>query len=56
MELQSSLATTIAELEENLKSLRERTSFQGGEREEEGERGSVSVLQMPPIIVPVSYM
>ena len=51
MELRSSLETTIAELEENLKLLREKTSFQGGG---EGEREGAPVLRIPPVIVPVS--
>ncbi len=53
MELRSSLETTIAELEGNLKSLREKTSFQGGGS---GEREGAPVLQIPPIIVPVSLV
>lgn len=57
MELRLSVETTIAELERNLKLLREKTSFQGrrlreGEREGEG----APVLRMPPIIVPVSLI
>ena len=53
MELRSSLETTIAELEENLKSLREKTSFQGGG---EGEGEGAPVLRIPPVIVPVSLV
>jgi hypothetical protein len=55
VELQSSVETTTAELEENLKSLREKTSFQGGgEGEGEGEGEGAPVLRIPPVIVPVS--
>lgn len=49
------METTVAELEENLKLLRERTSFQrGGEGGGEGE--GPPVLRIPPVIVPVSLV
>ena len=50
MELRSSVETTTAELEENLKSLRGKISFQGGGGGGEG----APVLRIPPVIVPVS--
>ena len=52
MEFRSLVETTTADLEENLKSLRGKTSFQGGGGEGEGE--GAPVLQIPPVIVPVS--
>ena len=55
VELQSLLETTTAELEENLKSLQKKTSFQGGGGRE-GEGKGAPVLRMPPVIVPVSLV
>ena len=51
MKLRSSVESTTAELEEKLKSLRGKTSFQGGGG---GGGEGAPVLRIPPVIVPVS--